>query len=69
VLKTIVAFLNGSGGRLLVGGLERSRYQESLIKYPDLFEEWPSVGEWIIPGVNPEYEFTKNLDGFVFTVG
>jgi len=60
VMKTIVAFLNSKGGELIIGVLEKPRYE-------DLYEEkllgCPVYKDKIIYGINNEYS-KEDWDGY-----
>lgn len=64
VLKTIVAFLNTQGGDLLIGAVEKHRFEKEMAESGSGLAGFPVVGEWLVCGINDEYTFTKNLDGF-----
>jgi hypothetical protein len=53
VLKAIVGFLNASGGTVVVGALEKSRFSDYLDKQ---LAEYPSSGNYKILGLDLDYE-------------
>jgi len=68
VLKTIVAFLNTQGGTLLIGALEKPKYEKFINKPGSVLQGLPTVGDWIVCGVNWEYSLVRNLDGFLLSL-
>ena len=57
VLKTITAFLNSKGGDILVGILEKAKYERV---YEDKLSDYPIHNEKIVFGIESEY----NKDGW-----
>jgi len=65
VLRAVVGFLNSQGGVIIIGALERKRYEKLLQKNDAALANLPICGDWIVNGVNWEYAHTKTLDGFL----
>ena len=65
VLRAAVGFLNSQGGVVIIGAIERRRYESLRQKEGEILAGSPVHGDWIVSGVNWEYAHTKNLDGYL----
>lgn len=50
-LKAITGFLNADGGTLVIGAIERTRYETS-----DRIQDCPRVGDYIVIGIGQDHE-------------
>jgi hypothetical protein len=67
VLRAIVAFLNGEGGSVVIGGLEPNRYEKRL--HDERLSNFPMIGAYLCPGLlDPTFE-EKGWDAYERKIG
>ena len=62
VLKSIVGFLNASGGKVVVGVMEAKKFQKP--EAAEKLKDFPQHGQYIVCGVNLDF-FGKDVDWFL----
>jgi hypothetical protein len=61
-LKTVVAFLNSSGGDLLIGALERKHFSHFQENGNHPLSKSPVVGDYLVTGIDFDMKLTKSRD-------
>lgn len=64
LLKTVAAFLNTSGGRLLIGALEVPYLNKLRLddRIKQELEAFPRIGDWVVSGIAWEMELFRSVD-------
>jgi hypothetical protein len=63
VLRSIVALLNGRGGVLIVGAVEKAHFA-SVRHHADLFRTIEEIGDFLVVGLAPDYGDRGNWDAW-----
>ena len=65
VCKTVAAFLNTNGGKIILGALEAKRYVDILDAKDGFLKRYPQIDQRIIIGIDDELSFKEDgWDGF-----